>query len=110
MSDLHQHEYINRLLAKYHKLLTTTQRKIMEMYYVYNYSLSEIADNLKITRTAVLDALNVSRDKLKHFEEKLNLVEKAEQIDKVIDKIEKRSAKEVAQLLERLRKILNDGI
>jgi uncharacterized protein len=110
MNDLHQHEFFNQLLAKYHKLLTITQQKIMDMYYVYNYSLSEIAENLKISRTAVLDALNASREKLKQLEEKLQLVAKGEQIEKIIDKIEKTSQEDIKQLMEKIRKILNDGI
>lgn len=66
-------EYINELLPFYMPLLTTKQQQIVELYYFENNSLSEIADNLLISRNAVYDTLKKSIKAVKKYEEILQL-------------------------------------
>ena len=66
---------INNLLDAYGKLLTKKQQQIMDYYYKSNYSLSEIAESLGITRQAVNFSLKQSLESLNNYEEKLHLVE-----------------------------------
>ena len=66
---------INNLLDAYGKLLTKKQKQIMDYYYKSNYSLSEIAESLGITRQAVNFSLKQSLDSIKNYENKLHLVE-----------------------------------
>lgn len=66
---------INNLLDAYGKLLTKKQQLIMDYYYKSNYSLSEIAESLGITRQAVNFSLKQSLDSIKNYENKLHLVE-----------------------------------
>ncbi len=66
-------EYINELLPFYLTLLTDKQQQIVQLYYYENYSLSEIAENLDVSRNAVYDTLKKSTGIIKKYEEKLQL-------------------------------------
>ena len=61
-----------QLFDLYGALLTETQREICESYYLYDLSLSEIAEEKNITKQAVSDALKTSRELLDAYEEKLH--------------------------------------
>ena len=65
MENLNEFIYINDLFSVYGATLTTKQKEMMEAYYVFNLSVQEIADQLKISKSAVSDALKVS---IKHLE------------------------------------------
>ena len=45
--------YFNTLFTIYAELLTKKEQNIFSLYYEENLSLSEIAENLKISRSAV---------------------------------------------------------
>lgn len=64
---------VNQLLDIYGRLLTKSQREIMEDYYNFNLSLGEISKERNISRTAVQDSLKKSTKKLDDFEKKLGL-------------------------------------
>ena len=59
------------LLSLYGNLLSKTQKEILEDYYSYNLSISEIAENRKISRAAVEDAIKKGKRKLEDTENKL---------------------------------------
>ncbi|AFS78633.1 putative helix-turn-helix protein, YlxM/p13-like protein [Gottschalkia acidurici 9a] len=82
----------------YGKLLSDTQYTVVELYYIHDLSLSEIAEDLKISRQGVHDALKRAENNLYSFEEKLGLVKKFENnktktrdILKYIDEISKKA-------------------
>ncbi len=86
---------INRLYDIYGDLLPKSQRDILYDYYEANLSLSEIAENKNITRTAVSDALKKGREKLEYYEDKIKICqvfdeykEKNEEAKSMIDKLE----------------------
>ncbi len=64
-----------QLWDAYGALLTETQREICEKYYLYDLSLSEIAEEKGISKQAVSDALKTSRELLDFYEEKLHFNE-----------------------------------
>ena len=64
---------INNLIDIYGKFLTDKQLSIMTDYFINDYSLSEIADNLKITKQAVKYSIGLATDRLKDFEKNLKL-------------------------------------
>lgn len=60
-----------RLLDLYSPLLTTTQREITDLYFNYDLSLGEIAEQKGVSRQSVSDCLQKSRKQLESYEEKL---------------------------------------
>ena len=64
----------NQLIDFYGKLLSTRQQEILNYYYYEDLSLSEIADNLNISRNAVFDALKKAEEKLNYYENELHLL------------------------------------
>ena len=69
---------VNIYFDFYGKLLTPKQYQIIELYYLDDYSLSEVAEYLDITRQGVFDTLKRSEEKLFNYEKQLGLVEKFE--------------------------------
>lgn len=65
---------ISRLYDYYGKLLNNKQATIIDLYYNQDYSLSEIAENLNISRQGVHDFLKRAESKLEEYEQKLGLV------------------------------------
>ncbi len=76
--------YLNELYDFYKKLFTIKQREYFEEYYFENYSLSEIAENNKVSRNAVFNQLKIVEKKLYEYEEKLKLKTKKEQIKELL--------------------------
>lgn len=58
----------------YGNLLTEKKKKIFSYYYEENFSLTEIASLLKITKQAVSEQLHKTKDELLDFEKKLKLI------------------------------------
>ena len=68
------------LFDTYGKLLTDTQQKMFELYYGDDLSLSEIADEMKITRQGVRDSIKRCEEALVEFEEKLGFLKKINEL------------------------------
>lgn len=69
------------LLAEiYEPLLTSKQKNVLRMFLDSNISLSEIAEELGISRQAVNDLVKRTFRVLEDYESKLNLLEKFEKI------------------------------
>ena len=64
------------LYNAYHSLLSSSQQEIINDYFFADLSLSEIASNRNISRSAVEDALSKGCAKLDELEEKLQVVSK----------------------------------
>lgn len=64
------------LLDEYESLLSASQSSTLTMYYRYNLSLSEIAEEKGESRAAAFDALKKGIEKLRRYESKLGLVRK----------------------------------
>ncbi|KDR94149.1 hypothetical protein SAMN02745945_00833 [Peptoclostridium litorale DSM 5388] len=73
--DLNKLVELSILFDYYGELLTSKQRDVVSLYYDEDYSLSEISENLGISRQAVYDTLKRAEKILKGYEEKLGLVE-----------------------------------
>ncbi len=84
---------ISLLLEFYGELLTERQRELVEFYYNDDLSLSEIAENLGITRQGVRDGLKKAEDALLSFEEKLKLFELWREREKTVALIKKKLEK-----------------
>lgn len=64
------------LLDAYESLLSLSQRETLTMYFRYNLSLGEIAEEKGISRAATFDALKKGAAKLRDYESKLGLAKK----------------------------------
>ena len=64
------------LLDFYGELLTDKQREIYGAYFLYDLSLSEIAEQQTVSRQAVHDVVKRTEKILFRYEDKLGLVEK----------------------------------
>lgn len=78
---------ISMLLDLYGKLLTEKQADTVDLYYNQNLSLSEIAEELNITRQGVRKNLVYAEDKLFDFEEKLCFLKQKLEQDEIINQV-----------------------
>ena len=70
--------YLSMLYDFYGALLKENNRRIFEAYIQEDYSISEIAEEMEISRQAVHDAVKRITKQLKGYEEKLGLLERFE--------------------------------
>ncbi|PLX35143.1 MAG: hypothetical protein C0604_00400 [Clostridiales bacterium] len=68
------------MFAFYGKLLTEKQYEMLYHYYMNDFSMVEIAENMKISRQAVYDAVKKSNKALESYEKKLGLYDKFKSI------------------------------
>lgn len=74
----------------YKELLTEKQREAVNLYYYEDYSLGEISENLEISRQGVYDTLKRAEKILQDYEKKLNLVEKFNKRNKLMESLYKK--------------------
>ena len=79
----------HQLYDIYGSLLTEKQKTAFEYYYLDDYSLSEIAEILKVSRNAVYEQINIATVYLDEYEEKLNILKNREKRQKLIEKYKK---------------------
>ena len=78
---------LNRLFDIYKNLLSEGQREVMDEYLSFDFTISEIAENLSISRQAVLDSITKAEKKLKNLEEKLSFNERLDKLEREIEKL-----------------------
>ncbi len=88
MDILEKKEHYSILFDFYENLFTSKQKEYFKEYYFYDNSLSEIAKNYGISRAAVYDILNKMHDALDDYEEKLQLFDKFEKRQALLEEIE----------------------
>ncbi|MBQ9728594.1 MAG: RNA polymerase subunit sigma-70 [Clostridia bacterium] len=64
----------------YSPLLTATQREITDLYFNYDLSLAEIAEQKSVSRQSVSDCLNKCRRQLESYEEKLQFAKALDEL------------------------------
>ena len=79
---------ITMLFDFYGSMLTEKQKQIINSYFYNDLSLSEIADNIGISRQGVYDHLHRSEKSLKKYEANLGLLKKYNKIRKNINDLE----------------------
>lgn len=97
------------LLSVYEPILTEKQAQFMKSYYVYDLSLSEIAEQVGITRSAVSFTLSSALNKMEEHEERLKILKKQKKLIKSIDKIIENNQNCKAEL-EKLKEEIENGI
>ncbi|WP_203246199.1 putative DNA-binding protein [Sporosarcina beigongshangi] len=79
---------INFLFDFYQSLLTDKQRLYMQLYYLEDLSLGEIAGEYGVSRQAVYDNVRRTEAMLEDYETKLNLFSKFQQRLEIVDRLE----------------------
>ena len=99
------------LLDAYESLLSASQKETLSLYFRFNLSLSEIAEEKGISRAAIFDALKKGLNKLKKAEASLHLVAKSKAVMAACQAIEECSSLEAAKQYARtLQEEYDDGI
>ena len=106
----------------YGELLTPRQKEVLQYYYEENYSLSETAEELGVSRQAVHDTIHKAEKALRGYEQKLGLVERfkrteadtqraVEELDQIIGYLTDGSSAERAvfdnKMIEKLKNVKN---
>lgn len=107
MNNLETTLYYSELLNLYGNLLSETQREMLEDYYCYDLSFSEIADNRHVTRSAVEDAIKKGKRKLDDYEKKLGSLKALNLIHKVKSET---SDENITSQLDEVERIMKHGI
>ncbi len=96
----------------YQELLTPKQKSYMQMYYLEDFSLGEIAEEFEVSRQAVYDNIRRTESMLEEYEEKLLLYEKFEkrqnlisQLKESIDVLEENKKTELLALLNQFENL-----
>ena len=110
--------FIYSILYDYYgNLLKDNQATIIELYYNLDYSLSEIAEEVTISRQVVYAALKRAEKSLMEYEDKIKLHSKylkftqvAERIIELTSAIEDDKYKDIAERIKvEAGKIINEG-
>lgn len=110
---------ITLLYDFYGELLTKRQKEMFELYYLNDLSLSEIGEQLNISRQAVRDSLKHTIQTFQVYENKLCLIDKflkeksfVNKIQKIIGEVETINSlpKEAIEYIEQVRELINEFI
>ena len=97
--------YYNALYGYYYSLLTPKQQEIFEYYYSEDYSLSEIAETMAISRNAVWDALQKACNSLEEYESKLSLYKNGLLLEQYLDDLESFTADEGKEIINKIKEM-----
>ena len=95
----------------YGELLTEHQKQVYEDVVLNDYSLSEVAQSLSISRQGVHDMIKRCNKTLEEYEQKLHLVEKFLSVKEKVSKIDdtlaewEREKNDPEEMVKRIRKI-----
>ncbi|NLV17023.1 MAG: YlxM family DNA-binding protein [Syntrophomonadaceae bacterium] len=98
----------------YGPLLTERQKQVFELHYEADLGLSEVAQQMAITRQGVFDLLKRTEQALERYEEKLMLVhrfqedrKKIEEAYLILSRPDHNNTDLIAQAADRLAQVLN---
>jgi len=92
--------YYNNLYDIYGVLLTDNEKECFVDYYQENLSLSEIAENRNVSRSAISKTVKTVVDKLKYYENNLHIYQKN------VELIELLSVSKIEELKDKIRVII----
>lgn len=112
-----KYTHISLLYDFYGGLLTEKQQEVLSLYHGDNCSLSEIAEELNISRQGVHATLKSGEAALMHYESKLMLVKKLgetqkaiDTLDQVIDKLKAKGEEEMESKLKQVRAVMDGSM
>ncbi|WP_296816845.1 YlxM family DNA-binding protein [uncultured Megasphaera sp.] len=97
-----------RLLDLYGPLLTEKQRRCMEMYFDMDLSLSEIGEELQISRQGAYDMLKRASQSLESYEQRLQLLARFDAVREQIDEVQGLLESQGLSDIERAKQLLHE--
>ncbi|MFV0499796.1 MAG: hypothetical protein ACK5NF_07245 [Bacilli bacterium] len=94
--------YYNKLFDCYEKMFTKTQKEYFTAYFHNDFSLSEISENMSVSRAAISKQLRVIKDSLDLYESNLKLSKLYDTIDYVRFNIDELSKKDIYKIMNRM--------
>ncbi len=94
-------EKFNEHFDQYESLLTDKQRQVGYDYYQEDLSLQEIADNQKVSKTAIYETLKRTEQLLIQYEAKLKCVAKHKALKALLKDLEDLNNDVVTQLIKK---------
>ena len=97
---------LSMLYDFYGQLISEKQREAIEMYVNEDYSLSEVAENIGISRQGVREQIKHAESFLEKCEESLRLLERTKNISNDLNKLEEsvKNDGKTAKILKDIRK------
>lgn len=100
-----------KLFNLYGELLSKSQKRVFEDYFLADLSISEISENLGISRAAVEDSIKKSTKKLDYLESVLHGLYKEEKIREKCLILQKSAAnREQIDIINKILEELDNGI
>jgi hypothetical protein len=97
---------LNQLFDIYQELLTEKQRVYFGYYFSEDYSLSEIAEILNVSRNAVHIQIKNIIQHLESFDAKLKLLTNKNLQDELLEQLKKENlSQETLELIEKIEKV-----
>nr|WP_278308097.1 putative DNA-binding protein [Mycoplasma feriruminatoris] len=96
---------LSELFKIYKELLTDKQKEYFELYIDEDLSLSEIAEEFNISKTAVYDSISKTSKLLFNLEKKLHLKQKEEKLIFIINQLEENQLDQ-KQLINSLKEVI----
>ena len=93
--------YYNNLYDIYGELLTDKEKQVFKDYYQEDLSLSEIADNKSVSKSAVGKMIKNILEKLDNLENLLHIYKINQELDETLEE------KDVNKIKSNIRRILN---
>ena len=104
--ELYDFVKYGKLFEIYGGLLSADRQEIMNLYFDFNMTLSEISKEKNISRQAVLDSIKKSCTKLDEFEDKLKLNERKLQLREELEAL--KNAKSLDSIKLKVDKLLGE--
>ena len=100
---------IGYLLDFYGEVLSERKRNVLDMYYNEDFSLSEIAEDIGISRQGVRDLIKKAEEELRFFEEKLGISRRMEMLERSVNDLltlakEQNAPKDICDGIAELKK------
>lgn len=98
---MNKRSYLINLYDLYKDLFTEKQKHYFENYYFEDLSLSEIAEINNVSKTIVGKTLKTIEDKLKYYEDAINLNKIMQNIEKIMNKTsDEKTKKELEDIIK----------
>ena len=95
----------NLLLDYYGDLLTKHQVEILDEYLNEDLSMNEIAEEYKISKSAVQDLISRSLQQLNNYEKVLKLIAKDKEFNTIIDEMKNEKNEILDKYIKKIEKI-----